>query len=47
MDISPSITRMMMLSARRMKPEIMPIVMPTTEARMATEKPTSSDTRAP
>ena len=47
MDIMPSITRMMMLSATRMKPEISPMVSPASDARMATEKPTVSDTRVP
>jgi len=47
MDIMPSITRMMMESASREKPEIRPMNNPAAEARMATEKPTMSETRAP
>ena len=47
MDIMPSMTRMMMLSAQRTKPEIIPMVRPMMEANKATEKPTSSETRAP
>ncbi len=46
-DMMPSITRMMMASALRMKPATRPMARPSTEARMATEKPTTSDTRAP
>ena len=47
MDIMPSITRMMIASAPRTKPEINPIVMPMSAARVATENPTSKDTRVP
>ena len=43
----PSITRMMMASAPRTKPEINPMVMPISAARVATENPTSSETRVP
>ena len=46
-DISPSITRMMKPSAQRTMPETSPIARPAIEARIATEKPTVSDTRAP
>ncbi len=46
-DISPSITRMMIVSVQRTKPETSPIARPITEASAATEKPTTSDTRAP
>jgi hypothetical protein len=40
-------TRMMMLSAHRTKPETRPMVRPTTEAKKATPKPTVSETRVP
>ncbi len=40
-DMMPSITRMM-ASALRMKPATRPMARPSTEARMATEKTTSS-----
>ena len=46
-DMSPSITRMMMPSAQRTKPEVRPIARPASEAKPATENPTASDTRAP
>ena len=46
-DISPSMTRMMMLSAQRTMPETRPMVRPITEAQMATPKPTISETRVP
>ena len=46
-DIRPSMTRMMMPSAQRTMPETRPMARPAIEARMATEKPTVSDTRAP
>ena len=47
MDMRPSITRIMTLSAQRTKPDTRPITMPITDASNATEKPTISDTRAP
>ncbi len=46
-DISPSITRMMMESSGRKNPETRPTKVPTTEATAATEKPTISEMRAP
>ncbi len=46
-DIMPSMTRMMIPSATRTKPENRPMVSPAIEARIATLKPTSSETRAP
>ena len=46
-DISPSITRMMMVSNLRTKPETRPMIVPTVEAIAATEKPTSKEIRAP
>ena len=46
-DIMPSMTRMTMPSAQRTKPETSPTARPASEARMATEKPTVSDTRVP
>ncbi len=47
-DIMPSMMRMMMLSAQRMKPEMRPIdETRRCEASSATEKPTISETRAP
>ena len=47
MDISPSITRMITLSAQRTKPDTRPMAVPAMVARIATPKPTSSETRAP
>ena len=46
-DIMPSMTRMTMPSAQRTKPETSSTAKPASEARMATEKPTASDTRVP
>ena len=46
-DIRPSITRMMRPSAQRIMPETSPIASPASEERIATEKPTVSETRAP
>ena len=46
-DISPSITRMMMKSSERTKPEITPTSVPAAEATNATEKPTISEMREP
>ena len=46
-DISPSITRITMPSARRTKPETRPMASPIAEAISATAKPTVSDTREP
>ena len=46
-DIQPSMMRMMMPSAQRMKPAKRPMASPASEASTATLKPTSSETRAP
>ena len=46
-DINPSVTRMMIVSAQRTKPEITPTATPNTVASNATAKPTINDTRAP
>ena len=46
-DIMPSMMRMTMPSAQRTNPETSPMARPASEARMATEKPTVSDTRVP
>ena len=46
-DIKPSMMRMTMASAKRENPEKSPITRPAIEARIATEKPTSKDTRVP
>ncbi len=46
-DISPSITRITIASTQRMKPVTSPIASPTSVERIATAKPTVSDTRAP
>ena len=46
-DIIPSMMRMMMPSAQRTKPETRPMARPASEASIATERPTVSDTRAP
>ena len=45
--ISPSMIRMTMASAVRKKPASRPIVSPTRIEKVATERPTSSETRAP
>ena len=45
--IMPSMKRMMILSARRLKPAIVPMRMPVNAENSATETPTSSETRAP
>ncbi len=46
-DISPSITRMITESSRRLNPAMTPISVPTTPDTAATAKPTISDTRVP
>ena len=46
-DISPSMKRIRMLSASRMKPVTRPISRPTAVARIATPMPTVSETRVP
>ena len=46
-DISPSITRMTIASAQRLKPVTNPIAMPNPIDSTATLMPTVSDTRAP
>ncbi len=46
-DISPSMIRMMTESRMRTNPETRPMKVPTAEATAATEKPTSSEMRAP
>ena len=46
-DISPSMKRITMPSAQRTKPETRPMASPTAEAKIATDKPTVSETRAP
>ena len=46
-DISPSITLITTLSSQRMKPDNRPISMPAALDSAATEKPTSSEMRAP
>ena len=46
-DISPSMNRIRMPSAHRTKPETRPMARPASEANMATDRPTVSETRAP
>ncbi len=46
-DIRPSMKRIRMPSAQRMKPETMPMARPAIEANIATDRPTVSETRAP
>ena len=46
-DISPSITRMMMASSLRMNPDTRPTKVPRIDANNATAKPTMSEMRAP
>jgi len=45
--IIPSMMRMMMRSATRLKPAMVPMPSPTSAEKSATETPTSSETRAP
>src|SRR5262249_3205339 len=45
-DIMPSMMRMMLPSAQRTNPEISPTARPASEARIATDEPTGSDTPA-
>jgi hypothetical protein len=47
MDIMPSMTRMMMLSAKRMKPEIRPMVRPITRGADRHREADQQETRAP
>ena len=46
-DISPSITRMMMESSTRLNPDTRPTKVPRIDANTATAKPTMSEMRAP
>src|SRR5271166_801554 len=46
-DISPSITRITTASRLRMRPATTPMNVPRTDAQIATEKPTISETRDP
>ncbi len=46
-DINPSMTRMIMASAMRLKPVTRPMARPITVLSEATPSPTASDTRAP
>ena len=46
-DINPSMTRMTTASTERVNPATSPSVVPRTEARIATENPTISETRDP
>ena len=46
-DISPSITRMMMESSMRLNPDTRPTKVPRIDANAATAKPTMSEMRAP